>query len=634
MLEELCAQNFEGIVTLESSAECIELGLSEGRVCHARSNDVEASFPAFLITRGIFSSEKVRTYLEMCKRADISLEALLLRRKKVGSAGLRFLCADLGHMVLSRAMGITAEVSVKEVTMAVGTVDTVTVLRLDPIDAFFHVASKQPVHDVMVDVLRPYWERPLRRAPNFFQLHGVMRRHFGETSVPMKTSNAVTLKCLEQELGHHEDVVAQAFAMHLTGMTCFSGEGPVRLRLLETLRVHPREASESGVSVGALRAGEEASPRPHEVDALGVTQNTRTWGPGQGTGEEVPLTPGDLGDPLSLSGDSASWGSNTFIPGGVIAGTNDARPQDALPPLSQEGSHPGSETSNAPSQGQMTSIDMPTSASPTATSGEGGGPSEHSVRSVIEEQLIRKAADGMRINASEYLGLKPHACFSRVRAVYRRACLRYAEGAYRDYPLSDAARAARLEILSALHAAYETLTDLNRRVAHDQDHRVSGPSPSTLRVWFEAEGIFKAAQIRMTQGDHETATELLRQAVELNTYEPEYLSYLAWSLYCSGVLTRAEGAEVENPEDLLTQALHMDDLLESAWVFQARVYEATEQKEAALDAFKHVLRSNLANDEACAAVARLEPEVERTSQRSARASFASRMTRVLGRSSS
>ncbi|MDP6947217.1 MAG: hypothetical protein QF464_23915, partial [Myxococcota bacterium] len=155
------------------------------------------------------------------------------------------------------------------------------------------------------------------------------------------------------------------------------------------------------------------------------------------------------------------------------------------------------------------------------------------------------------------------------------------------------------ELQKRTEAAYDTLTDLRRRQEHDARFGVEdGLSREMLEDVFYAEGLFKAAQIRLTDEQFAAAAELLDEAFIRNPTEPEYLSYMAFTIFSGRAAGADLGAVDDQPRDLLDRAQAMDPKLESAWLFRARIEDHDGHASRAMGAYLTVLDINPTNDEA------------------------------------
>jgi tetratricopeptide (TPR) repeat protein len=197
--------------------------------------------------------------------------------------------------------------------------------------------------------------------------------------------------------------------------------------------------------------------------------------------------------------------------------------------------------------------------------------------------------------------------------------------------LRNEAKTALKELQKRTEAAYDTLTDLRRRLDHDARFAVEDvQSKQVLEDVFYAEGLFKAAQIRLTEQRYVEAAQLLDEAFIRNPMEPEYLSYLAFTLFNGRLAGVTVGSEDEEPEELLTRALGMNSRLESAWLFRARIADQMGHASRAMGAYMTVLDIDAHNDEARRAV-RAFKEAGVSPAGRLRRELAQRLGRLLGR---
>ena len=596
LLEALHEQVFGGRVTLHADDGRTLLYLVDGQVRYATTTGVAGSFPAYLIVEEVFPRERVRLWLEECTDEEQSLEAMMLGRHKVDPDGLVHLKGDLARMVFARAFGATSMVEVESFR---GAVPNFGATVLDPYQAMFRSVAESPVHGPMLDHFQGLWKRPIRRGPAFFVLLPVFRRYFGRTPLPAMVDTSPLLADLAAETTDVETVVAQLFAMCLSGMTYFQGDR-VRSHLARG-RAIVEEAAAAEAAAG------RAQPPDRPTNQLFASRG--------------PAPPSS---------------APTFDLDGISE-------LPELPEISQVRRIPAPEVrGDGPTQVAKTSA--PISRRLRTAAGPAPPPPRHPVYaeseaidfadlrgSLVGEGLVSAAELARDHDEYELFGVPARAPLSEVRSAYQRARKRYDDENFDGYYLPPSADNALRYLQQRIETGYEALTDLRRRWEHDTQRAVEGGlGRDEMEQMFYAEGVFKAAQIRMAKGLNAAAMELLEEALEHYTQEPEYIAYLAWAHYSAALAGQPLPIGASSPEYLLDKALQMSPKLESAWLFRARIADHAEDGPAALAAYYSVLTANPDNDEAKAMIeAYKNAGVVTTAE--ARPSLADRLAQILRR---
>ncbi|MGM0577061.1 MAG: J domain-containing protein [Myxococcota bacterium] len=579
LLESLRRETFTGTVTLHADEGRTQLYLDGGVVRYATTTEVGGSLPAYLITEELFPRDRIHRWLEECTDEERTLEALLLERHRVDPRGLVHLKEDLARLVFARAFHLTAAVDLEPTP---GDAPDFGDLVLAPYEALFECCAEHPEYGAIFDALQGRWEVPLRRARAFFVQFPTFRRFFPGSVVPGLIDTSPTLAGLLQDSDAPEETVAQVFAMRLAGMVFLQGEEPRPVVLRPEVRP-PLTAS--------------PAPRP----PASAPPGRPTTAPG---GHRRPITrPG-----LPVATSEAETGS-------------EAGPSETGPAGQTEGPAWVSRTAHTvispPPPVEADDAERRAARFPDLRGG------------LVGEGLIEAARQAERMTGYEFLGVPPTAPLSRIRAAWQRIASRYREENFHGHHLPGEAGAALRRLQDRCQEAYDTLTDLRRRREHDALHRVEeGLSRDELDAMFYAEGVFKAAQIRMAREQWLEAMELLREAIGRAPDEPEYRSYLAWAAYGALVSEQESRRRLPKPDALLDEALDLDPKLESAWLFRARMADHAGEADEACSAYYQVLNANPDNAEARDAVERfreegLEPEI------SARPKLAERIARLL-----
>ena len=328
-------------------------------------------------------------------------------------------------------------------------------------------------------------------------------------------------------------------------------------------------------------------------------------------------TPVVAAQPEATQAPARSLRREATVPGGfpVIAVPNEPGPLSPPPPA-----NPSRRVAPAPRPAPVSSPPIDPSESFADLRGN-----------LVGADLIESADAARSQNCYEFLEVDPQATLSEIRAAWQTMRRRYEEDRHRGLMLRNDAKSALKELQKRTEAAYDTLTDLRRRLDHDGRFAVEdAQSKEVLEDVFYAEGLFKAAQIRLTEERYVEASQLLDEAFIRNPMEPEYLSYLAFTLFSGRARGVDFGPAGEEPEGLLTRSLAMNSKLESAWLFRARIADQMGHASAAMGAYLTVLDIDAHNDEARRAV-RAFREAGVSPAGRLRRELAHRLGRLLGR---
>lgn len=582
LLEALHEEGFGGQIVLHAEEGRTLLYLTGGQVRYATTTGVAGSFPAYLITEEVFPRERVRLWLETCTDEELSMEEMLLRGRRMDADGLVRLKADLADMVFARAFTATATVEIEPFAEGVPNFGDVV---LDPYRALFQSVAEDPMQGPMLDHLQGYWKRPIRRGPAFFVLLPEYRHWFGRTRLPALIDDAPSLADLAGGGGEVETLVAQLFAMCMSGMAYFQGERP-KTHIARGLRRRPEER-DSAVGV---------PPPPAPNHAFSPARSA----------EEMPSARG-----VQAVAEDDPWASLAAIDGDEVTQVAPLDVERSVAPRSAAPPPPPPQQSVFAESEAMSFADLR--------------------GSLVGEGLVEAARVAAERDEYEFLGVRPDAPFSDIRAAYRLGLKRYDDAQYDGYFLPGPADRSLRYLQRRVETAYETLIDLRQRAQHDHERQVDGRLPrERLEQMFYAEGVFKAAQIRMAKGLNAAAMELLEEALEHCADEPEYTSYLAWAVYSAAAAGQPLPIGTATPQYLLDEALGKSPKLESAWLFRARIADHSGDAPGALAAYHSVLTSNPDNEEARVAIQTyLDAGVVASAD--ARPTLADRLARILRR---
>jgi hypothetical protein len=569
-LESLHAAAFTGRLELTSDRGTTLLYLTAGRTRYATTTAVSGTFPAWLITEELFARDRVHGWLRECTDEEQALEELLLHRKVMTAESIVHLKSELSRAIFARAFCATAELAVTEMDAA--TLDFGDFV-LDPLEALFDCAASHPVYGAMLEAMQGSWHRALRRSPAFYTLISLFRRYFVGSTIALHLDAPTTLTELTDGVDDPEPIIAQVFALYASGMVTFTGEEP-RSRLFARGEVRPP---------GSADAPHAPPRRPVPEPGVRVVKRPTTQ-PGLPV---APAEPDEDETPPLTEAEMRRTRTRFFRP----------------PPPADEVSSPEARAR------QFADL-------------HGG---------LVGQGLVEAAARAATLDAYALLDITPDAPLSAVRAAYMRHLRRYDEDAYVGQFLPGPAAAALAALRAGAERAYETLNDLRRRREHDAAHAVVGAlADAELDATFYAEGVFKAAQIRLAGERYDEAVSLLRDAVERAPREPEYLAYLAFAIDLARRAGHAITRQAGQPEELLERALAMDSSLESAWLFRARIAERAGDTRRAYASFHSVITTNPDNQEAAEALERFRAagvELELIS----RGRLSERISQMLGR---
>ena len=655
LLDALREGGFTGAVHLHAESGGTVLYVVDGEVRYATTSDAHLSFPAYLMTEGVYPKEQVHRWLETCTDDEITFEDLLLSRRQIDPEGLVQLKADLGRMVFANAFALTAAVHVEP---AHGPPPEFGRVVLDAYSAIFQSAVETPSSDVFAEVLMTYQDRPIRRGPDFFVMLPSLKQWFPHPQMPKFLAEPTTLAAITANMSERrkEALLAEVFAMRLAGMISFQGEPARRALLRHPVRRRSRRrrrtdrpqtpadrtqtpasrtqtsgdrtqtsgdrTQTSGPTALKPRAGKDrrkgkrqggattrhavptgaASPQPATRREAAAPQRSGTQ---PGARMEVPLlverthagavptAPTSRGAPESTTYDEA-FELAIEATANAFDAPPDMGPEEAIDSYEtfNDGMGPGgTKASYIPRAPAPQEPDVPVAIEAESFADLRG--------SLVGQGLIEAEERAREQDLYSFLAVDPTAPLSDIRGAHMKAARRYSSENYKGFMLPGAAGVALRALQARTEEAYETLIDLRRRREHDLDHEVEGAlNQPELEDLFYAEGVFKAAQIRMAKGSNADAIALLEDAISKNSREPEYRSYLAWALFGTGLAGEKASSRLGGPDELIETALQMRPKLESAWLFRARIADHRGDGSTALSAYYAVLNANPENDEA------------------------------------
>jgi tetratricopeptide (TPR) repeat protein len=569
LLEVMWEDRFAGSVILRAREATTTLYLEDGLVRYATTTEVTGTFPGYLLTEQFFSRAQVHEWLQRCGVGQTTLEDSLLSEQILDASAIVAMKADLCHGIFARAFSVA---STPEVRPTRGGPLLFGDLVLNPQEGLFQCVSEGRALPHRINDLRGYLKRGrLVRSPVFFRLWPLFKRWFDPSFVAPLFASPDGLASLEGSRKEQSLYLTYTYLLRETGMASFEGDTP-RAAPMSRPRLAPSPAHD--LANKAL----SAQPAPPPAKPLRREETV----PGGLSVVAAPSTPGPLAPPPP------------------------ANPSRRI----------------APSPRPEAVGFAPVDASESFADLRGN---------LVGADLIEAVEEAQGKSCYVFLEVPPQASLSEIRAAWQTMRRRYEEERHRGLMLRPEAKVALKELQKRTEAAYDTLTDLRRRLDHDIRFDVAeAPVKDVLEDVFYAEGLFKAAQIRLTEARYVEASQLLDEAFIRNPMEPEYLSYLAFTLFTGRTAGADMGPQDEEPDDLLTRALAMNNRLESAWLFRARLMDQTGRASHAMGAYLTVLDIDAHNDEARHAVRAFKDAGVSPAGR-LRRGLAQRLGRLLGR---
>lgn len=605
LLEQLGDERFSGTVALAATPPMqgrIMLYLAEGTVRYARTTVPEVTFPQYLLRRRLFPRQTLKALLRRSSVEHKNIGDLLREEGLLDLDGLRHLKRDLAAAILSRAYAGEWQTDIRSVPPRPLEYKQPPI---NPFDALFDSVLRWPQHTVMNESVQHHWSSKLVRGPEFFGLYPVFFRHFGASLVVERLTDGFRLDSLSRRSDVPETALAQIFALRLSRMARFEDEAPTPSSLA-SLHGPPQDAS-----------------RAPSAKTVAVAQRRTSVGAKRGDGPPVgtSLPSSARATTIGVRRSPAPMALASTRPGGPKrADKGDLRRSTVMPleatPLPPEAAMPQRGTNP---EGEL---------SPFEGSSEERTEVSLTLNDIlVSESLARTAKVALEQSHYRFFDLEPTAPLSRVRSAYLRLWAQYGDDRFEGYHLGEEGKKALAALHGKIDEAYETLTSLSLRRSYDRE-LLGEADAERLAAMFNAEGRFKAAQLRMTEGRNAEGIELLEQAIAAFPDEPELHSYLGWAIACAQMWDEEVPGGPRNPHEPIARALRMDPTLESGWVFRARIEELAGNPAGALAAFLEVLAANPHNEEAEAAVHRLRATDIQLPER--KAGLKRRLARLLG----
>lgn len=177
--------------------------------------------------------------------------------------------------------------------------------------------------------------------------------------------------------------------------------------------------------------------------------------------------------------------------------------------------------------------------------------------------------DAVRIITGSYfhvLGLNIAATREDVEAAYRDIAPRFHPDTWSEYDVSELEDLLE-SVQEKLTASYKVLSNDEKRRAYLQYLLSRLDVERSGQVHADAEVVLKRGEGALKRGDYTAARIAFEQAIELNPREPEYYSFLAWTLYLSE--GAAQHVRANAALRVLKKALSLNPYLERAQVIHA-----------------------------------------------------------------
>lgn len=195
-----------------------------------------------------------------------------------------------------------------------------------------------------------------------------------------------------------------------------------------------------------------------------------------------------------------------------------------------------------------------------------------------------------------YMGIKSADFFSllnvsrdtddaQIEDAYRRLLNRYDENLFE--PLSSEALAKLEEVHTRIIRAYEELrTEKARKRYIAKLEKKAKPARTAL----QAEHFLQKGLQFVRKREWSQAQKMFEQAVEAGPGEPEYRSYLGWTIYSNPEIDLHE--RTSRAKELLGEAMELNPNMDSSHVFMAKILKDEGAVEEAVEEFETALRCN------------------------------------------
>jgi type II secretory pathway predicted ATPase ExeA/tetratricopeptide (TPR) repeat protein len=144
----------------------------------------------------------------------------------------------------------------------------------------------------------------------------------------------------------------------------------------------------------------------------------------------------------------------------------------------------------------------------------------------------------------------------------------------------------------------EEVEEEELKLVEEAEHKESAAPVAGSRL--NAELLFMRAKSAFTESRFEEAVDTLKQIIEINPMEGEYWAWLGWALY------NHDPSKIKEAEQTIKDAIDLNNELDGAWYFLARIFFDSGEYKAAESAYMTACDKNPWMLEAVAELKRME----------------------------
>jgi len=205
---------------------------------------------------------------------------------------------------------------------------------------------------------------------------------------------------------------------------------------------------------------------------------------------------------------------------------------------------------------------------PTASVPETEIGSEEAHKQDTQPERVRAFYEGLQAKDHyQVLGVERGASSTEIRDAYYRLVKFYHPDVN---PKADHdTRLQAEEIFTKISAAYETLTDPEKRELYDSQDELS-ELKSSAKYIYEAEVNFKKGITFLIQRNYEEAEKKLKEALDLNPDEPAYIGAHAWTQFLCG---KNQPQVMEKAKKTILGAISKNDKIAENYYYLASIFK-------------------------------------------------------------
>lgn len=207
----------------------------------------------------------------------------------------------------------------------------------------------------------------------------------------------------------------------------------------------------------------------------------------------------------------------------------------------------------------------------------------------LRARLTSRVRAMRRMNHFEALGVSRSASEDEVRKAYFALVREVHPDRLAGAPAD--AKALASQIHGQLTAAYETLSEKERRAAYEQkleEGTKTGVSDEVGRV-LAAEGRFRRGEQALAKGEHERAKTLFEEAVDLYADEGEFHTHLGWALFLSAP---GDAAAARTAEAHIEEGIRLNPRADKGYLFLGRLLKEMGRTTEAVKQFEQAIQCN------------------------------------------